>query len=288
MPETKKNIIDSILIILTRFQRSDESRFDEDWLSYKIDQVRAELIIKQYAQTNVIDYAWLSNVDLLNMYKVNRADNNTVDCCFDISKTTIPQTITLQNKDGNLDLGIYSLVSATSSGGITTYYPERMSLWGYRPEGHTSGLFGHYARVNTSLYVDRIVNKLKLTAILLSPEDGYLINSAPVPSGSIVLGVAYYVVGSQIYYNGAIYQPCTTFIGAVAPGQMVVNPNYSGSGTVYLNAQVASYRDVDPYPAGGEMIRMIELEILTKEFGIERQQIEDIRNDSKDDASKAA
>ena len=277
---TKKNIIDSIMIILTRFAKSDDSRLDEDWMSYKIDQVRAELIIKEYYSTNIIDSSWLTDVGLLTFHRVNRADDNSVSCDCDISKTFVPQTISLKNKDGNLDLGIYSLISPC---GKTTYYPERMSMWRYRPCDTASSLFGHYARINTSLYVDRIVDKLRFIGILLHPEDGYLINSAPVPSGSIQNNVVYLVKYGQIVYNGIVYKPNTTFTGLNVAGAS----NYQGSGVVYLNDQIQSYMDTDPYPASGDMIREIELEILTKEFGLERQMVADIRNDSKDDASKA-
>ena len=275
---TKKQIIDSLKIILTRFEPSDESRLDDDWLSYAIDRVRAELIIRQYLQTSVIDQTWLSDLGLLTFYKVNRADNVTITCDCDISKTTIPQTISIITEDGNLDLGIYSLISPC---GKTSYFPKRTSMWRYTPPEHTNSLFGSYARINTQLYVDRVVEKLRCLAILLHPEDSILTNSAPVNSGSIVSGTVYIVKGGQVIYDNVVYAPDSTFIGTATT-------TFQGSGTVYLNSQIASYRDVDPYPASGEMIRAIELEILTKEFGIERQMIPDVRNDSKDDASKAA
>lgn len=278
MAATKKNIIDSIKIIATRFQPTDESRIDDDWISYKIDQVRAELITKQYLATGIIDYTWLSDGSLLPFYVVNRADNPTITCDCDISKASIPQTLSLIDKDGNLDFGIYSLISPC---GKTTYYPKRMSQWRFTPIEHTNSLFGSYARVNTELYVDRVVQNLKLTAILLHPEDGYVINSTPVLSGSIVSGIIYFVKLGQIIYNNTVYAAGSTFTGG-SPTTFV------GSGTVYLNSQVTSYLDTSPYPASGDMIRAIEFEILTKEFGIEKTFIADVRNDSKDDASQSA
>lgn len=280
MAQTKKNIIDSLSIILTRFAKSDDSRIDEDWLSYKIDEVRAELIIKQYQQTNVIDHTWLSSL-LLTFHKVNTANNLIMACGCEISKSSIPQTITLQNKDGNLDLGIYSLISPFDK---TTYYHRRMSMWGYCPPDHTLSLFGYYDRINTDLYVNKVVEKLKCFALLLNPEEGLLINSTPVTSGTVVNGTVYYVCGGQIIYNQVVYQSGTTFTGSAFGGVDVTT--FVGSGTVYLNSELSAYRDVDPYPAGGEMIRAIELEILVKEFGIERQMLTDVRNDSKDDVNK--
>lgn len=279
MAQTAKNIVDSLLVILTRFGLSDDSRLDPDFLLYKINQVRAELIVKQYAATNQIDYSWLSDLGAISFHRVKEGDIVASGCCWDNSKTTIPQVISLINKDGSLDLGVYSL---TSTCGKTIYHPSRISQWHFTPKNHSNSLFGRYARVNTSLYIDRVVEKLRLTAILLNPLDGIIINSAPVPSGSLVGGTSYYVMGGQVIYGSTVYQPESTF---VAGGGILA---YTGSGTVYLASQVTSFLDTSPYPAGGDMIRAIELEILTKEFGIERNMIADIRNDSKDDASKSA
>jgi len=275
MPQTAKNAIDSLKNILARFGITDDSRLDDDWLLYKYNQVRAEFIIAQYARTGVIDFAWLSEGTHLTFHRVTSGDTVDQSCCWDISKSTIPQTITLQSKDGNLDLGVYSLISLC---GKTTYYPSRMSQWRYTPEGHTNKLFAKYARVNTTIYVDRVVEKLRFIGILLDPAEGFLINSAPVTT--LVPGIKYYVLGNQIVYEGVVLEPCTSFTA-------VTDTTYQGSGSVYLYSQFVAYKDTDPYPAGGEMMRQIELEILTKEFNIERQQVADIRNDSKDDASKA-
>jgi hypothetical protein len=274
---TKKNIIDSLLIILTRFGRTDDSRFDEDWISYKIDAVAAELKVKEYIATGIIDPTWLSNLGLLTFHKVNVADNPSITCDCDISKTTIPQLISLKNKDGSLDLGLYSLISPC---GKTSFYYKRMSQWKYTPPEHTNSLFSYYDRQGTVLYTNKVVEQLKAVGMPLNPEDAYLINSAPVLSGAITTGVVYLVKQGQVIYNGTVYAPNATFTGVVSVTTFV------GSGLVYLNSQVASFRDVDPYPASGEMIRAIELEILSKEFGIEMNMEADVRNDSKDDTSK--
>jgi polyisoprenoid-binding protein YceI len=123
------------------------------------------------------------------------------------------------------------------------------------------------------------MSKVRAIAILLHPEDGYLNNSAPVASGSLVNGTVYLVKYSQIVYNSTVYAANSTFTATATT-------TFTGQGTVYLNSQVEAYDETDPYPASGEMIRAIELEILTKEFGIEAGQIADIRNDSIDDTQK--
>ncbi len=273
--QTAKNIIDSIFISLTKFGRTDESRVDQDWLYYKICQVAAELKIKQYLITKVIDYTWLSSPITLNFYRVNKADDITVSCNCDVSKSTIPQTISLPNS--NLDLGIFSLSSMC---GTKTYTLKRMTQWSYIPKENVWSKFPYYDRRNTDIYVDSLVDKLSFVGLLLDPADGHLINSQPIVSGSLVNGTVYLVKYGTVIYNNVVYAADATFTANATA-------TFTGSGTVYLNSQARAYRDTDPFPASGEMIRQIELEILTKEFRIEAAQLADINNDSADDAKKA-
>jgi hypothetical protein len=276
---TKKNIIDSIRSLATRFSVTDESRLDEDWLSYKIDQVCAQLKVAQYAQTGILDQSWLTDLGIVDVYKVNISDDINVSFCkCNVGKFEIPQTISFISKDGNLDLGIYYLISAC---GKSQYFPQRLSMWSYVPTDHTRSLFKYYWRINTSVYInDDRVQKIRPVLFLLHPEDGKFINSANVVSGSLVSGTSYIVKFGQIVYNGTPYADGSTFTATATT-------TFTGTGKVYLASQARDYRETDAYPASGEMARMIEIEILTKEFGLERQAIVDVRNDSKDDTQKA-
>jgi len=276
MVHTPKAIVDSVMLILTKFKLTKDSRFSEDWIFYKLCQIGAELKIKQYAATKSIDYAWLCAPMTLNFYKVNRADDVNITCNCDISKTTIPQTISLPSQDGNMDLGIFSLNSMC---GTKTYTLNRMTQWSYIPKESTFSLFPYYDRRNTDLYVNQIVDKLQFTGLLLDPTEGRLINSAPITSGSLVNGTVYVVKFGQVIYNNVVYAPNSTFTATATT-------TFLGNGIVYLNSQARTFRDTDPYPASGEMIRQMELEILTKEFGLEADAINDVRNDSIDDANK--
>jgi len=272
--QTAKNIIDSIFIILTKFGRTEETRVDEDFLYYKICQVAAELKIKQYLITKVIDYTWLSSPMTLSFYRVNKADDITVSCNCDVSKSTIPQTISIPNS--TLDLGIFSLSSMC---GTKTYTLKRMTQWSYIPKESVWSKFPYYDRRNTDIYVNQIVDELSFVGLLLDPADGYLINSAPVLSGGLVNGTVYLVKYGTIIYNNVVYAADSTFTANATT-------TFTGNGTVYLNSQARAYRQTDPFPASGEMIRQIEFEILTKEFKIEAAQLADVKNDSVDDAAK--
>lgn len=274
---TKKNIMDSILLLLTRFRVTKETRVDPDWLSYKIDQVAAYLKADKFAKTGVIEQTWLSDLGVIDFHKTNYADDPAVVCDCQVVKATIPQCISLSSRDGNNDLGIFSITSLCNS---NQFYPKRMFAWRYTPKEHTNSLFSWYWRINTQLYLSDIeTTQARIVAILASPEDGYLNNTTPVASGSLVNGTSYTVRNNQVVYAGTVYNPYDTFTAGATT-------TFGGTGLVYLTSVAASYRDVDPYPASADMIRQIELEILTKEFNIEKAQIADVRNDGIDDANK--
>lgn len=277
MDHSKKSLVDSIMNILTKFHITDETRFSFNWINYKADEIRAELIIKQYLEIRQIDHTWLSSPMKLSLHKTNWSDDSTITCSCDVSKTIIPQTISLVNKDANLDLGIFRI---TSLCGTNQYFFKRMFQWQYQPPEHTNSLFKYYDRYNTVLFTnDPNISAVLFLGILLNPEDGFLTNSNPVLSGTLVNGITYIVKWNQIVYNGVSYAPNATFTANATA-------TFTGSGMVYLNSQLTAYRDTDPYPASGEMMRQIEFEILTKEFRIEAGELTDVRNDSIDDANK--
>lgn len=274
--QTKKGIIDFILNIANRYKVTDEQRIDVDILSYMIDIVAAELKVKQYIATKQIDHVWLSSPMILNFHRTNYADNQTItDDCI-ISKATIPQTIQLISMDANKDLGIFSL---TSLSGKKNYSFDRISRWKNLPPEHTYSLMCWYDRINTDIFVNTDVDRLLLTAVLANPEDGFINNSQSIPSGSLVNGTVYRNKFSQIVYDNSVIPPNTVFTATATA-------TFSGIGKVYLNSEVTSFRDTSPYPASGDMIRQIQIQILTTEFKIEQGELLDVRNDSVDDANK--
>ncbi len=271
---------DDILNIITKFSRTDESRFDETWISNKIDQIRAQMIIAEYQENQIIDQTWLTDLGLWTFNPVNFADDPSVNYCqSDISKAFIPNVVSITSKnDSDVDLGIYTLISAC---GTKEYTPFPMALWKSIPREHVRSRFSYYYRINTALYVNKKVDKLRILTVLASPEDGYIIQSAPVLSGSIVNTIVYKVKGGTIIYNNVVYLENTTFTGTSTA-------TYTGDGKAYLNSQLLALSETQPYPVSADMARMITLEICTKEFAIEAGRAVDIYNDSADDTQAKA
>lgn len=272
---TKKSIKDDILLVAQRFNNSDDTRLSDRWISEKIDQIRAEKIIRNYAINETVDFAWLNVPFYIDFYKITVADDPTITFCnCDMMKSTIPPVISLTNRNANnQDIGVYALFSAC---GKYAYYPRALQLLQTIPKENTLSKFKYYARYNTTIYATGSSTRLRLSPILLYPEDGYVINSAPILSGSIVTGITYIVKFGSIFYNSTTYYANDTFVGVA--GQTA----FTGVGKVYLQSQITAYEETTDYPVGGEMAREIVLEILTKEFQISDDMVTDILNNNFD------
>lgn len=277
---TRKQIVDLIIIIQTRFSESDDSRIDEDALAYLVEQARVTEILKEYNVTGIIDQNWLIDFGIYPLTKVNFADDPIVThCSCDIMKAEIPSTINLTSLgEGNLDLGL-KVISACGKTNYT-YYP--LEFWRDIPKEHIRSKFPYYQRFGNKIYVNKLVNNLRFIGI---PEttDGLIIKKTlPVISGSIKLGVVYMVKGTgSLTYNGTIYLPNDTFTGTSTT-------TFTATGTcqVFYNDYEVEMTENDPYPVSAHMARNIAISILTTELQIERQEVADVVNDSFDDALK--
>jgi hypothetical protein len=168
-----------------------------------------------------------------------------------------------------------------SACGKHKYYPYDIGLWKDIPAEHPRSLFKYYYRIDTSMYVNQRVEKLRMIAVLETPEDGYIIQSQPVASGDLVAGTTYVVKYKQITYNSTIIPVNGTFIAQ--PGLTT----YTGAGTVYLNDQLQLLTRNQPYPVSMDMARQIVIDICVKEFKIAEGEMPDVLNDSVDDETEA-
>ncbi len=276
MNDTQKSIADDINNLLTKFKRTDDYRVPDSYLYKKINQARANLIVKQYKDTDTLDYSWFTDMGLIDFHVVNVADDVTASYCdCPISKAFIPQVVTLPTKSVNQELGI----QLRSACGKTSYTNRPLFNIRFIPKEHTYNLFKFYERINTAIYVYNEIEKLRMVAILANPEEGFYIRSTPIVSGSIVSGTAYIVSGGQVIYDSVVYDIGDTFTGTATT-------TYVGSGKVYLESQKTAYIETYPYPVSAEMARDIVFEICTKEFGIEKGQMAEVRNDGEDDTQK--
>ena len=282
MAITRKKIVDAIFILADRFSRTDESRLDEDYLAFLVEQVRVSEILKEYNITGIIDQNWLIDFGILDLTRVNFADDPLVDFCqCDISKAQIPEIINLTSLgDGNLDLGLKA-ISACGKNNYT-YYP--LEMWRQIPSEHIRSKFYYYQRFGTIIYVNKHVNKLRFMGIPASTDGLIIKKTLPVISGNVKLGYNYMVQGTtgSLTYNGVTYLPNDIFSGVSGITTFIASGT---SQLFYQNYQVVMTEN-DPYPVSAHMARIIVISILSTELKIEQSQVADVVNDSVDDALK--
>jgi hypothetical protein len=282
MSITRKQIVDDILILHSRFMRSNESRLDEDYVAFKVEQTRVSEIIKEYNVTGVIDQNWLLDFGIYDMTKVNFSDDPIVDFCeCDIMKAEIPSVMNLTSLgDGNLDLAL-KVISACGKTGYTAYPLE---LWRNIPKEHVRSKFHYYQRFGNKIFVNKLVNKLRFFGIPETTEGLMIKKTLAVISGGIKTGKVYMVKGvsGAVTYNSIIYLPGATFTGLVGITTFIA----TGPSQVFYNDYEVEMTEKDPYPVSAHLARQIVISILSTELQIEKQQVADIVDDSADDAVK--
>lgn len=283
MPITRKKIVDAIFILADRFSRTDDSRIDETYLGYLIEQVRVSEILKEYNATGIIDQNWLIDFGILDLTRVNFADDPLVDfCSCDIMKAEIPEVINITAlRDGNLDLGL-KVISACGKTNYS-YYP--LEMWRQIPKEHVRSKFFYYQRFGTSIYVNKLVSKLRFIGIPSSIDGLMIKKTLPVISGNVKIGVNYVVNGStgSLIYNGITYLPGDIITGASG----FITFLASGSCQLFYQNYEIAMTENDPYPVSPHMARQIVISILSSELKIEQSEPTDSINDSVDDVLKS-
>jgi len=281
MATSRKQIVDSILILATRFSQSDETRLDETYLADLVEKTRVSEILKEYNVTKVIDQNWLLDFGIYSMTKVNFADDPIVNfCSCDIVKAEIPSISNLTSLgDGNLDLGLRVM----SACGKTSFTFRPIDTWRHIPPENVLSKFHYYQRFGNSIYVNKILNNIRFFGIPETTEGLMIKKTLPVISGSLKSGTVYMVKGTtgMVTYNAVNYLPNDTFT-ATSTSTFTA----SGNSQVFYNDYEVEMTENDPYPVSAHLARQIIISILTTELQIEKQQVTDTVNDSADDVLK--
>ena len=278
---TRKNIVDLILILATKFRESDDSRFDEDALAAMVENARVTEIINEYNDTGIIDQNWLLDFGIYSLTRINFADDPIVDfCSCDIMKAEIPSVMNLTALgEGNLDLGLKVL----SACGTKEYSYYSIEFWKNLPKEHTRSKFSYYQRFGNDIYVNKLVNNLRFIGIPETTEGLMIKKTLPVISGSIKTGIVYIVKGTGgLNYNSVFYLPNQTFTGVSGVSVFTA----TGTAQAFYNNYEVEMTENDRYPVSAHLARQIIISILSTELQIEKQQVADVVNDSTDDVLK--
>lgn len=267
---TMDEITSDLMIILNASKISDDTNIELEHLAYKFNNYRAQEIQDIYRLTREVNPVWLQRTGVFTFTKINSADEpafvSSSSIC--LGKFTIPPVVELQN-----DLGVFRV---TQSAGQRQMYKTDIHSFFEMFECSDSRLtqFIFYFRVGNALYQYPYTEQGSAVLIYENPLEGYVFLTEYIPSGSIEAGVSYTVSVAQIIYNGLTYNPGGAFVGVAGV------TTFTGNGKVKPTTEKRVMTYTDEYPVERNMAQRVILDILTKDFGIERKQISDISNDA--------
>lgn len=272
---TRKELIWDVKMILEQATISDESRMEEDYIGYKIDQKRAKEIRDTFKRNPVIEPIWLQDYGIFTLTPVNKAEDRTVSICdCKFSKAVLPAVVSITDNMSNIsDLGTTSIRSST--GEQEFHYMNFQQLSMLHPDSVLSKM-RYYTKIGNAVYLTPEVFKARAVLILESPLDGYVLDNTYISSGSLVSGTVYEVGSGNILYNSVRYYKGQSFTANATT-------TFTGTGKVQLYNQKRAMTNDDPYPMSATMAEVVLMKIFTQDYGIEAKRVSDIINNSQDD-----
>lgn len=273
---TKREIVYDIITILKKGNYTDDNTLSEEYVGYKVDEKRAKEIRDTYKRNMLIDPIWLQDYGIVDVSEVNLADDkdfNNFAC--PIGKVTLPPVVSIESglsAQGNL--GVHTVRNVNSRGEIFYKPFGRLMEIDSLSDGNVLKKYLYYTKIHNALYFLPYIAKVRPIMILERPLDGYVISTEDVDPSGLVIGDSYTVVKGQIIHNSVAYNKGAVFTA--------VTTSYTGNGIVEHTNQKRRMTDLDEYPMGATMAEMVIIKILTQEYGIEKKQITDIRNNSQD------
>jgi hypothetical protein len=232
---------------------------------------RAQLIIQTFTSTGFLDPQWNQTFRDESLSIVDSGDipEFTGITSFKFGKLTLPGIL-----NGSIqDFGLRYL-GGTSN--MKRFYPTTFDKLVLMIETDDIILknYVQYIRNENAYYIFNYFSNVNASVILGNPMMGYKYQTEYVSSGNIIPGETYLVLNDFIYYQNVGIIPGAIFVGVEG------DANFSGPGKIKLATQKRKLAWTDEYPADSAMVRDIILQILTKEFQIEKQSILDMINDS--------
>lgn len=272
----REELIWDVKIILEAANITDESRFDDDYIGYKLDQKRSKEIRDTFKRNPIIEPVWLQDHGLTEFTPVNKAEDRSVSICnCTLSKAVLPAIVSLNDPMTNQhDLGVYRIFSACNT---REYHFMNLNKLSQIDPDSIYSKFSYYTPIGNSYYLTPNTRYARPILILESPLSGYVLDNTYKQSGALEANTTYEVASGNITYDGdgiTYYKGDTFTTGSVS--------TFTGNGKVFLYLQKRSMTNSDPYPMSQTMADVVLMKLFTQDYAIEAQRITDIKNNSQD------
>ena len=273
---TLEQIIYDIKHLLDAF--TDDTVVNDGHLIFKINNYRDIFLHEQLRRDTIINHAFFQKFDKIDVFPVSSGDLPDVDGSIKFGKFTLPEIIHGDGDDEPL-LKLYLLQRHKR-----IYFIDRSQLMEmiFSMDQRLDYTTYYLYEGGNSFYIYPYHENISGDAIFINPLDSKLFYTTSTPIYSIENNIEYIITKGYIKevtpsgsILGVIYKIGETFTANL-------NNTYSGDGTIFRTSKVLSPALNSSYPCTGEMAERIILEILTKDFQIERKSVSDILNDSVD------
>lgn len=272
---TLKELIYDIRILLR--QLTDDSSVIDSHLIYKLNVYRALFIHDMNVTFKRLDNEWFQRLPLVSCSEVFSSDDPDVPySSLSYGKFTLPRMIELQEAT--------SMRLRSSSMTTDIYYKSFSELNEMiKAKDYRMKIFTYFSRINNDFYVYPYKTKISAEVILFNPLDGYEFQTEFWDLSNLTHGSNYTVISGSV--QPVIVTPPAPLAVVIKKGQTFTansNYTYTGNGKVKLLDQITAVTGDYEYPVGGDIAQRMVIEILTKDFQIERSQVFDVINDSID------
>jgi len=267
-------------IILKGSRLSKDTRIVDSFLLSRFNAYRSVEIRESYKRNQFMDPAVQQDMGLMMVTEVPSNDPliGQISSKTPIGKIHIPSIVSLPSDKGIVSVHPPSRLASLAS----QYYGTPYNTFGSKATHKDYCNFNWYTRIQNHVYIHPYKSEIRMILINDDPMDGYVLQTetpakdALIFSTDYTLGESYTVKSGQVVHNGITQATGTSFIA--------VNPNYTGNGVLKFTNQKRKMTLEDDYPISYTMTEVIMMKILQKDFGLEKQEIADIRNNATDDS----
>ena len=263
-----ENIVYDIKHLLNAL--TDDTRIADGHLIFKINNYWAIFLKEDYNQTGILNKSAYQRIPLITSYPVSSADDPSVDGgTIKFSKITVPKLIQLGEREPAMDLWM-------SQKHQRIYFIDRDTLMEMIiANDELLDIFKYYIYEGNDVYIYPVVGNVSFAGLLETPMDASMFYTTPEALFDLTAEIEYIVTSGSVKAGTTVYLKGETFTA-------VSGTTYSGDGVVYRSTKVIDANKDMEYPISSDMAERIVLEILSKDFMLEKQSIFDIFNDSAD------
>jgi len=257
-------------------QTTDDSRFSDMFILKKLLNYRSLFIVKEYLQTKEINPAWIQRVSNKKLTPVNSADNPAIPAgSIRMGKTNIPYTIPIGKS-----FGVQMVLNTQRQKEI--YRESWMQLMNMiQNKDFRVDMFRYYVQHGQEAYIYPYCEAVDMLLILDNVLDGYEFATEYVDFEDLEDGVEYFVMsGSVSFVLGAtttVYRKYDSFTADTSG-------IYSGDAKLRKSTTINESITGQDYHIDSGMGQLIILEMISKDFGLEKTFVADRTNDSSDEA----